>query len=248
MTLDEIIKVASLINIVLLILYGIRQRYIEIKQKNEAEKTEKKHEKRADELDKKIATRLDIVIKDQESHNILLNEVNEKIDSNTKMLNEHIKEGSLKANFASLYWYQVNQITHFWNSRDEKFKIVFDYWTDLIEGLALAYIDNKTKKNKTPYEEFHPIEMMERMIIDFNKRADSLICDNINNISFSTWLNDKGRNIHGKSRVLANELEANGMNEDQFILKMKNYIYNFGTIFTQSCDLWIIEIEKKKVL
>lgn len=246
--LKVFIGVFGLINAFLAIYLPYKARITESRQKKEAAEREAAQiiaaNKRDEELDKKLGLRLQVVITELDNNAKLLNEVNDKVVSTAKLLSEHIKEGSLKANFQSVYWFQVNQITHFWNSRDEKFKVIFDYWTDSIEGLALAFIENKTKKNKHPFEEFHPIEIMERIVIDFYRRADSLIDESISNMSFSRWL--EAKNIHGKSKVIANELEANGMSEDQFINKMKNYIYNFGSLFTQACDLWMIEIDKKK--
>ena len=249
---------------ILVVYMPFKLKRIELDQKKEATERELKHKDLADardvELDKKLGVRLQVVISSQENQEILINELKSEVQETKSEVREtkclivnHISDSSLLENFSKVYWWQVNQITHFWNAEDDKYKILFDFWANSIDGLCSKYIENKTTNkeheksdkygNFDAYNEFHPVEIMERMITEFESRADALIQDTINNITFSKWLDAK--NLHGKSRAIANTLEVNGLTEKLFITKMKEYIYNFGTIYSNACTLWLRELKKK---
>lgn len=253
------------INSILLVLAGIlgifstiqliRTRKVELKQKTldlkqkqleidkiEAEKNRDALEiKREKDLDNKLETKVKILHTENEAMKGILNDISTKIEETNKLLTEHISENSLTKEFLQVYRFTVSNILHFWITGNAKYKQILSTWTDMIERYALKYIEFKSSKPIT-YEEFLPDEIMARMIYDFNKLADDLIDERINKQPFGKWLDAK--NIHGKSRALANDLVQNGLTPEQLRNKFKTYIFSFATLYTDSVVLWMNLIEK----
>jgi hypothetical protein len=211
---------------------------------NEREIIRKKElEVRDDKLINKIETRLEITRIETEDIKTLLSELkdeltktNIRIDESNQIQKDHINESQVVRNFLKVYRYTLNQSLHFWDSENEKFKLILSNWGENIEKYALAYIESKTQTIST-IDGFNPESKMLLLIEDFYKLTDSLIVETYNAQSFTKWV--EAKKVHAKSELLAFDLKRNGLTCDAFNKKFVDYIFEFSTIYTRAVSSWI---------
>jgi hypothetical protein len=122
-------------------------------------------------------------------------------------------------------------------------KSVLNYWGSLMFKLAESFYDSESRKNKA--DKFKRAEELsqQRILIlsDFNTFVNSKIRDvkttsSRTRIEFSDWL-DK-TNTYSSFEILLNELEINGLSNEEYVKKFEIQVKKFCKALLQSLKDW----------